>query len=70
MSYGHDTGGVFDLAAQFSNAELDAKSCDRSSTTYGGRSLFSDREYLPDVAGVDTKLEQVSGVVARVISYD
>lgn len=56
-----DEDGVdlYNLAAQYSSMELDAKSGDPSSTTHGGHSLFSEREYLPDTIGVETKLEQV-----------
>lgn len=58
---GNDEDGVdlFNLATQYSSIELDAKSGDPSSTTYGGHSLFSEREYIPEAIGIETKLEQV-----------
>ena len=58
---GDEEDGVdlYNLAAQYSSMELDAKSGDPSSTSYGGHSLFSDREYIPDTIGIETKLEQV-----------
>jgi hypothetical protein len=60
-SRGGDEQGVdiFNLAAHFSSTEFDVNSTEKSSTTFGGRSLFSEREYIADAIGTETKLEQV-----------
>lgn len=48
---------IFDMAAYFSSTEFDPNCGDEASAA--GNSLLSDQEYIPEVEGSETKLEEV-----------